>query len=286
MYVGYVDLGWSLYLVTGILYKHTPRPLSFKLIFIGDEFGWSWLQDQLFLPTNSYMDDGLAESNDSHIFGNNEMNKLDVDEHANNFVKDWASIWKFNFHWSCLLPTQGAHIHKKFQVSNNHQCLLYTFKKVPIANLDGSNFQHYLFKELTQEYCCTVYMVPLYFEVATPVMPYTLLVKRINVLNSNIKCQSISYSHKYYLQNSMFSQKACETLADLINGRQGGKLQFFRDFPQHGLYAVDILIAKREHEVQLFVKDQRNWHLYSPIPHMYKNITTYYTLVIWYFICS
>lgn len=55
-----------------------------------------------------------------------------------------------------------------------------------MANLDGSNFQPYVFKELTQAYCRTLHMVPLYFEVATPVMPYTLLVKPIYILNSNI----------------------------------------------------------------------------------------------------
>lgn len=50
-----------------------------------------------------------------------------------------------------------------------------------------SNFQHYVFEELTQAYFRTLNMVPLYFEVATPVMPYTLLVQPIYVLNSTIK---------------------------------------------------------------------------------------------------
>lgn len=71
----------------------------------------------------------------------------------------------------------------------------------------------------------------------------------------------------------MLSQKACETLADLINGRQGGELQFFRDSPQHGLYAVGILIVKREHEVQLLVKDQKiDINIYPSLT-MYKIIT-------------
>lgn len=72
----------------------------------------------------------------------------------------------------------------------------------------------------------------------------------------------------------MLSQKACETLADLINGRQGGELQFFRDFLQHGWYAVGRLIAKREHEVQLLVKDQKLDINIHPSLTMYKNSTT------------